>query len=313
MRAVAVVLAVLIGAYGLEPGALTTTLLLIMYALARYAAITGLAWYRFTRRRMVGITPVKLLDDAPRRMRSFQRVTLRIFDLPHHPRRLRQAVRTWREWRANREALEMNAAADAGVRGDTLANLHDPDNDYFSGEVNKNGDVNERGPGSGSRGSADGRGFEPRTSRSAEADSPNELSRAIERSPLYAALESCALTRAIPPETLRTLAMSCARGVRVASGEDVYRGRVLEDEPRSSRRGRWRWATIAPTYTATPRWTRRAWNPRCSPSPAPRWCPCSTSSRDRRGWRARQRRRPPFDCPPSAMCGRSGGVRTIPM
>ena len=132
MRVVAVVLAVLIGAYGLEPGALTTTLLLIMYALARYAAVTGLAWYRFTRRRMVGITPVKLLDDAPRRMRAFQRVTLRIFDLPHHPRRLRQAVRTWREWRANREALEMNAAADAGVRGDGLANLHDPD-DYFSG------------------------------------------------------------------------------------------------------------------------------------------------------------------------------------
>ena len=47
LRAVAVVLAVLIGAYGLEPGALTTTLLLIMYALARYAAVTGLAWYRF--------------------------------------------------------------------------------------------------------------------------------------------------------------------------------------------------------------------------------------------------------------------------
>ena len=226
MRAVAVVLAVLIGAYGLEPGALTTTLLLIMYALARYAAVTGLAWYRFTRRRMVGITPVKLLDDAPRRMRAFQRVTLRIFDLPHHPRRLRQAVRTWREWRANREALEMNAAADAGVRGDGLANLHDPD-DYFSGD--KNGDVNERGP-RGSRGSADGPGFEPRTSRSAEADSPNELSRAIERSPLYAALESCALTRAIPPETLRALAMSCAREVHVAAGEDVYRGRVLEDE-----------------------------------------------------------------------------------
>ena len=164
MRAVAVVLAVLIGAYGLEPGALTTTLLLIMYALARYAAVTGLAWYRFTRRRMVGITPVKLLDDAPRRMRAFQRVTLRIFDLPHHPRRLRQAVRTWREWRANREALEMNAAASAGVRGDGLANLHDPD-DYFSGDKN-GGDETPRGGGGrgrNPRGSADS-GFEPRTS-----------------------------------------------------------------------------------------------------------------------------------------------------
>ena len=148
MRAVAVVLAVLIGAYGLEPGALTTTLLLIMYALARYAAVTGLAWYRFTRRRMVGITPVKLLDDAPRRMRAFQRVTLRIFDLPHHPRRLRQAVRTWREWRANGEALEMNAAANEGVRGDGLANLHDPD-DYFSGDKNGGDEGALEGAGAG--------------------------------------------------------------------------------------------------------------------------------------------------------------------
>ena len=78
LRAVVVVLAVLIGAYGLEPGALTTVLLLIMYATARYAAVTGLAWFRFTRRRMRGITPVKLLDDT--RMLAFQRVTLRIFD-----------------------------------------------------------------------------------------------------------------------------------------------------------------------------------------------------------------------------------------
>jgi len=76
LRAVVVVLAVLIGAYGLEPGALTTVLLLIMYATARYAAVTGLAWFRFTRRRMRGITPVKLLDDT--RMLAFQRVTLRI-------------------------------------------------------------------------------------------------------------------------------------------------------------------------------------------------------------------------------------------
>ena len=222
MRAVAVVLAVLIGAYGLEPGALTTTLLLIMYALARYAAITGLAWYRFTRRRMVGITPVKLLDDAPRRMRAFQRVTLRIFDLPHHPRRLRQAVRTWREWRANREALEMNAAADAGVRGDGLANLHDPEGDYFSDDET-GGDETPR--------SQRSRGGSRRHRRGSAEDSPVELlSNAIERSPLYAALESCALTRAIPPETLRALATTCAREVHVASGEDVYRGRVLEDE-----------------------------------------------------------------------------------
>ena len=222
MRAVAVVLAVLIGAYGLEPGALTTTLLLIMYALARYAAITGLAWYRFTRRRMVGITPVKLLDDAPRRMRAFQRVTLRIFDLPHHPRRLRQAVRTWREWRANREALEMNAAADAGVRGDGLANLHDPEGDYFSDDET-GGDETPR--------SQRSRGGSRRHRRGSAEDSPVELlSNAIERSPLYAALESCALTRAIPPETLRALATTCAREVHVASGEDVHRGRVLEDE-----------------------------------------------------------------------------------
>ena len=74
------------GAYGVNAGMAATGLLLFAYAFMRYAAVTGLAWFRFTRRRVVSLT---ILDD--KKMRAFQRVTLRIFDLPHHPRRLRQA------------------------------------------------------------------------------------------------------------------------------------------------------------------------------------------------------------------------------
>ena len=194
LRAVVVVLAVLIGAYGLEPGALTTVLLLIMYATARYAAVTGLAWFRFTRRRMRGITPVKLLDDT--RMLAFQRVTLRIFDLPHHPRRLRQAVRRWREWRTNREhVLEMNARRRGNTavhdRGDGLANLHDPDSYHVHDKTA--GDETPRAGGHGRNNNSSDAGFEPRTSRT--SDHIDSLSHAIERSPAYAALEACALTR----------------------------------------------------------------------------------------------------------------------
>ena len=100
------------GAYGVNAGLTATGLLMFVYALSGYAAETGLAWFRITKRK-VNLT---LLDD--KQMRAFQRVTLRIFDLPHHPRRMRQAVRRWREWRENRDLIN-----DA-TRGDGLSTLH---------------------------------------------------------------------------------------------------------------------------------------------------------------------------------------------
>ena len=113
-RAVALLAALLVGAYGVNAGLAATGFLLFCYAFTRYVAVTGLAWLRFTRRR---VSDIKLLDD--KKMRAFQRVTLRIFDLPHHPRRLRQAVRRWREWRENRDLINDS------TRGDGLSTLHD--------------------------------------------------------------------------------------------------------------------------------------------------------------------------------------------
>jgi hypothetical protein len=84
-RAVFLLAALLVGAYGVNAGLAATLLLLFAYAAARYAAATTATFFRFTRRR---VSDIKLLDD--KKMRAFQRVTLRIFDLPHHPRRLRQ-------------------------------------------------------------------------------------------------------------------------------------------------------------------------------------------------------------------------------
>jgi hypothetical protein len=143
---------------------------------------------------MRGITPVKLLDDT--RMLAFQRVTLRIFDLPHHPRRLRQAVRRWREWRTNREhVLEMNARRRGNTavhdRGDGLANLHDPDSYHVHDKTA--GDETPRAGGHQRGNNSSDPGFEPMTSRT--SDHIDHLSHAIERSPAYAALEACALTR----------------------------------------------------------------------------------------------------------------------
>ena len=38
-----------------------------------------------------------LMDDST--LKTFQKNALRLFDLPHHPRRLRQAALKWKAWR----------------------------------------------------------------------------------------------------------------------------------------------------------------------------------------------------------------------
>ena len=157
----------------------------------RYAAAASFRWLLFTRKR---VSDIKILDD--KKMKSFQRVTLQIFDLPHHPRRLRQAVRRWREWRENRDLF------DDATRGDGLRTLHDP------------------APGQTT--DADGNLLAAAAAGAGDARAA--------ASPVLAALELSALCRAMPPETIRKLAENCAREVHVAAGEDVFRGRVREDD-----------------------------------------------------------------------------------
>ena len=192
-RAIALLAALLVGAYGLNAGLAATGLILSAYASMRYATVTGLAWVRFTRRR---VSTIKLLDD--KKMRAFQRVTLRIFDLPHHPRRLRQAVRRWREWRSNRDFLN-----DA-TRGDGLSILHD---DVVPGMTDADGMIRKK----------------------LGASTPHDGSNA-HVSPARAAFEACALTRNLPPDVIARLARESMREVHVAEGEDLFRGRVREDE-----------------------------------------------------------------------------------
>ena len=118
LRGTVLVTALLVGAYGVDAGLVASGALLVMYAAGvwlRYAAAASFRWLLFTRKR---VSDIKILDD--KKMKSFQRVTLQIFDLPHHPRRLRQAVRRWREWRENRNLH------DDATRGDGLRTLHDP-------------------------------------------------------------------------------------------------------------------------------------------------------------------------------------------
>ena len=184
--------ALLVGAYGVDAGLMASGALLVMYAAGvwlRYAAAASFRWLLFTRKR---VSDIKILDD--KKMKSFQRVTLQIFDLPHHPRRLRQAVRRWREWRENRNLH------DDATRGDGLRTLHDP--------------------APGRTVDADGNRLVSDTAGDARAGA----------SPVLAALERSALCRAMSPETIRKLSENCAREVHVAAGEDVFRGRAREDD-----------------------------------------------------------------------------------
>ena len=192
LRGTVLVTALLVGAYGVDAGLVASGALLVMYAAGvwlRYAAAASFRWLLFTRKR---VSDIKILDD--KKMKSFQRVTLQIFDLPHHPRRLRQAVRRWREWRENRNLH------DDATRGDGLRTLHDP--------------------APGRTVDADGNRLVSDTAGDACAGA----------SPVLAALERSALCRAMSPETIRKLSENCAREVHVAAGEDVFRGRAREDD-----------------------------------------------------------------------------------
>ena len=117
LRGTALVSAMLVGAYGTDAGLAATALLLMAYA-----AAAGLPDRRGVPWRWVGArAPARgdvgpfALDDG--KMKTFQRATLQIFDMPHHPRRLRQAVgRSARVRGAQRRAADAQLRLDGEAR-----------------------------------------------------------------------------------------------------------------------------------------------------------------------------------------------------
>ena len=60
------------------------------------------------------------------KIRAFQSVSLKMFDMPHQPRRMRQAVRIWRTWQAQTNLK----ARLKDIRGDGLSVLHKTEEDF---------------------------------------------------------------------------------------------------------------------------------------------------------------------------------------
>ena len=134
LRGSVLVAALLVGAYGVDAGLAATAILIVSYASAHALRASARASWRWLRRTRARVSDIKLLDDH--KMKRFQRNALQIFDLPHHPRRLRQAVRRWRE---NRDAF----SGDQIVRGDGLRDLHDRATDETARQKDPGSDASD--------------------------------------------------------------------------------------------------------------------------------------------------------------------------
>ena len=242
LRGTALVSAMLVGAYGTDAGLAATALLLMAYAAAaglQIAAGSAWRWVGGARRRASDVG--SLLDDG--KMKTFQRATLQIFDMPHHPRRLRQAVRRWREWRRltsrdahSREDGEKTSRADAAGdgaraprdrRGVSGPGARDTPERLGSGYLGAYGAAHSARDDPGYLGfTHEGERF---TDDRAFADPPNARP-SDGFAAARAALASCDVCRSLAPELIAKLATEHMREVHIAAGEDVFRGRVRDDE-----------------------------------------------------------------------------------
>ena len=232
----------LVGAYGTDAGLAATALLLMAYAAAaglQIAAGSAWRWVGGARRRASDVG--SLLDDG--KMKTFQRATLQIFDMPHHPRRLRQAVRRWREWRRltsrdahSREDGEKTSRADAAGdgaraprdrRGVSGPGARDTPERLGSGYLGAYGAAHSARDDPGYLGfTHEGERF---TDDRAFADPPDARP-SDGFAAARAALASCDVCRSLAPEAIAKLATEHMREVHIAAGEDVFRGRVRDDE-----------------------------------------------------------------------------------
>ena len=244
LRGTALVSAMLVGAYGTDAGLAATALLLMAYAAAaglQIAAGSAWRWVRGARRR---VSDIKLLDDG--KMKTFQRATLQIFDMPHHPRRLRQAVRRWREWRLNSDVFSPNRGGARRRAGKTSrteaagdgAGARDADERTGGPRPSRSHDVD----GAAAFGAQSARdyiliegtlGFGAEGERFLDDgafDDPPDARLSDGFASARAALASCDVCRSLAPEAIAKLAAEHMREVHIAAGEDVFRGRVRDDE-----------------------------------------------------------------------------------
>ena len=218
----------LVGAYGTDAGLAATALLLMAYAAAaglQIAAGSAWRWVGGARRRASDVG--SLLDDG--KMKTFQRATLQIFDMPHHPRRLRQAVRRWREWRRltsrdahSREDGEKTSRADAAGdgaraprdrRGVSGPGARDTPERLGSGYLGAYGAAHSARDDPGYLGfTHEGERF---TDDRAFADPPNARP-SDGFAAARAALASCDVCRSLAPELIAKLATEHMREVRAA-------------------------------------------------------------------------------------------------
>ena len=226
LKAVALLAALLVGAYGTNAGLAACVLLLVFYALCTHVVVATTAWLAFTRRR---VREISRIDDE--KLKAFQSATLRLFDLPHHPRRLRQAVRRWRSWRAaSARGDDDDAAFDGGgisrrrrrrfssfassvgaldaTRGDGLRVLHDPTASGDGGDDAADAALRRRRARFGFAAAADDDGDGP------DGDGDGDVA--------FAALESSSPLLNVPLDAVAKLYADHARVARVAPGEDVF-------------------------------------------------------------------------------------------
>jgi predicted acylesterase/phospholipase RssA/CRP-like cAMP-binding protein len=242
LRGTVLVSAMLVGAYGTDAGLAATALLLMAFAAAaglQIAAGSAWRWVRGARRR---VSDIKLLDDG--KMKTFQRATLQIFDLPHHPRRLRQAVRRWREWRlnsdvfspgggagrrANKTSRDRPAAGDGflGAPHDGLGGAGFCSDGSMRGAQGKHKSKNKNPDSSGYFGFMD---EGERFMDDGAFDDPPDARPSDGFASARAALASCDVCRCFAPDVIAKLALEHMREVHIAAGEDVFRGRVRDDE-----------------------------------------------------------------------------------
>ena len=243
LRGTVLVSAMLVGAYGTDAGLAATALLLMAFAAAaglQIAAGSAWRWVRGARRR---VSDIKLLDDG--KMKTFQRATLQIFDLPHHPRRLRQAVRRWREWRLNSDVF-----SPGDVRGKTSRDRPAAGDGFGGAPRDGSGSFGGAGPGSdggdvrgaqsknkhknkNDKGDSGYFGFGAEGERFVDDgafDDPPDARPSDGFASARVALASCDVCRCLAPDVIAKLASEHMREVHIAAGEDVFRGRVRDDE-----------------------------------------------------------------------------------
>ena len=158
--------------------------------------------------------------------------------MPHHPRRPRQAVRRWREWWrltpriGSREDGEKTSARPPPAAAARAAR---PPWRFGTRRARYTGKTRVGVPRRVRRGTPARDDRVPRLTHEGGGSRttgrlPTRRTRGPRRLRARAALASCDVCRSLAPEAIAKLATEHMREVHIAAGEDVFRGRVRDDE-----------------------------------------------------------------------------------